>query len=279
MVDFVLRYPEKLTSADGLRSYTFPTDDLEYEPVQGFRVADAPAVGADYAHDFLGFARWAKDVGEEAVRFSLWGDDAAAMLAAFDAALQQLINIGRGKLFTTDQAGTRRWCWAKLSERPAYSVSPDVLFKLPIALRFRRYSDWFAEAATTGSVTVASSPYQWVITNPGNARVTTAVFRLRANSASGFTNRRLENLANAQRVDSSRDAVSASSELKLDCERFQVLWSNDDGTNYSDDYANVTLPAAQVSLLDLEPGDNLIKYTDGAAPNLAIEWSFFAQYH
>ena len=48
------RYAEKFVSRDGLLSYSFPGDQLEYQPGQEYRRAEANVVGADYAHDYLG---------------------------------------------------------------------------------------------------------------------------------------------------------------------------------------------------------------------------------
>lgn len=279
MVDFSLRYAEKFTDPSGSTSYTFPTDDMEYEPAQAHRPAEAAAVGADYAHDYLGTLRWTKEVAEEPVRVSIWGSTSAAILTEFDTMCQKLINIGLGKLYTVDEAGTERWCWAKLAERPGYHVDASTLFVLPVTLRFRRFSDWYSTTATTGTVSVTVSPKTFTITNPGNARVTNLVVRLRSNNATGFTNPRLQNLTLNQQFDTTRDAASANSELRLDNEAMRVQWSTDDGSTYADDYANATLPATQVAICELDPGDNSMQYTDGGTPNFSLEYSFYAQWH
>src|SRR5690606_3825240 len=117
-----VRYLEKFESVDGLTSYTFPIDDYEYEPAQAFRRAETPAVGADYAVDFLGAAPWPKAVGEEAVRFTIWGASATDADSQFDACVATLRRIGLGRLYQVDSATTRRWCWAKLLARPSYLV-------------------------------------------------------------------------------------------------------------------------------------------------------------
>lgn len=279
MVDWAPGYAEKFEDTSGTQSYSFPQDDYGYEAAQALRVADAVSIGADYAHDHLGGLRWAKGVGEEAVRFAIWGADADTAMDAFDDCARRLLNIGRGKLFVLFPDGSRRWCWAKVVERPSYMVEAETLFKLAVAVRLRRYSDWYSTTATTGSQVVNATPTSWTITNAGNTRVTAAVFRLRSSGATGFTNPRLENVTTGEQIDSSRDAASANDELKIDCGRMQVLRSTDDGATYSDDYANVTLPATQVDLLTLEPGDNTIRYTDGGTPSLTIEWSFYPQWH
>lgn len=273
------RYLEKFESADGVVSYAFPTDDYEYQPEQGFRRSEASAVGADYAVDFAGGAPWPKAVGEEAVRFTIWGASAADADAQFDACLASLRNIGLGRLFAVDAASDRRWCWAKLLARPSYQVDVNGYFNVPVTLRFGRYSDWFAAAPSTGSVTITASPHSFTITNPGTAPARFAVFRFRANSPGGFTNPSLVNLTNGYSVASGRDSVSVDSGLKVDSERAEVLWSDTNGATYADDYALVTLGPTQVGLMQLEPGENAMRYSGGASPNLDLEWSFYAPFH
>lgn len=73
--------------------------------------------------------------------------------------------------------------------------------------------------------------------------------------------------------------MSVDSELKVDSERAEVLWSDTNGATYADDYALVTLGPTQVGLMQLEPGDNAMRYSDGASPNLDLEWSFYAPFH
>jgi hypothetical protein len=274
-----VRYLEKFESVDGLTAYAFPVDDYEYEPTQGFRRAEAAVVGADYAVDFLGAAPWPKAVGEEAVRFTIWGASAADADAQFDACVATLRQIGLGRLYQVDAATARRWCWAKLLARPSYLVDVNGYFNVPVTLRFARYSDWFASTPTAASVTITTTPYPFTITNPGNAPARFVVFRLRANAAGGFTNPSLTNFTNGYSVASSRDAVSADSELELDGERMAVRWSDTNGAVYADDYALVTLGPTQAGLMQLEPGPNAMQYADGATPNLDLEWTFYAPYH
>ncbi|MGE5501676.1 MAG: hypothetical protein ACM3W4_07105 [Ignavibacteriales bacterium] len=274
-----LRYLEKFESVDGLTSYVFPVDDYEYEPAQAFRRSEAPVVGADYAVDFLDAAPWPKAVGEEAVRFTIWGASAADADAQYDACVATLRGIGLGKLYQVDSATTRRWCWAKLLARPSSLVDVNGYSNRPVTLRFARYSDWFAATPTAGSVTITATPHSFTITNPGNAAARFVVFRLRANAAAGFTNPSLVNLTNGYSVASSRDAISADSELKVDAERMQVLWSDTNGATHADDYALVTLGPKQAGLMQLEPGPNAMRYADAGTPNLDLEWSFYAPYH
>ena len=272
-------YLEKFTSSDGTSvSYTFPLDDMEYNAEQGYRVATAELVGADYSHDFSGSAPWAKGNASEALRFVIWGTSETAAMTEFDTMVSTLRKIGRGKLWALLPDGTRRWAWAKLSGRPSYTEQPLSFYNIPVNLRFERMSDWYAQNATTGSQTVTVTPTTFTITNAGNAPVRNLVFRLRANSATGFTNPSLTNLTNGYSIASTRDAASGDSELRIDAGAARVQWSTNNGATYADDYALATIGATQVGLFRLEPGANAIRYADGATPNVTIEWSFAAAY-
>jgi hypothetical protein len=272
-----LRYLEKFESANGLVSCVFPGDDYEYEPEQGYRRTDAGVLG-DYAHDFLGGSPWLKEPGSEAVRFTIWGSSAGNVDSTYDSLVGECREIGLGKLFLLDSAGTRRWCWAKLGERPTYEVGIDQYFHAPVSLRFVRYSDWLSTSLQTGSVDLDATPKTFSITNPGNARVRGAAALL-FTIAGTFTNPILKNVTLDQQVASSRDGSAAAHVLKVDCERESVEWSTDTGASYADDYANVTLPATQVALLELAPGENDFEYTDGGAPAGTLNYQFYPAWH
>ena len=67
MVD-VVRYAEKFEATDASVSQAFPDSNVVYTPSQSYRETWAPEQAADYAHDFAGYGRWAKEVGIEEVR-------------------------------------------------------------------------------------------------------------------------------------------------------------------------------------------------------------------
>jgi hypothetical protein len=102
------------------------------------------------------------------------------------------------------------------------------------------------------------------------------VIRLRSNSATGFTNPQLQNLhaAYPHTISSTRDAVSANSELRIITEQHRIQFSDNDGVSYTDDYALATIPATQVSMMELQPGTNPMRYTNTGTPNAVLEISF-----
>jgi hypothetical protein len=279
MANDFLRVAEKFTSLDGATSYTFPIDELEYAPSQGYREATAGVLGADYVHDFAGAAAWSKEPGSESVRFVIWGSSAADADSQFDTMASTLRKVGLGKLWVVTAAGVRRWCYAKLRGRPSYMVNVEQFWNMPTEATFARLSDWFAENPTTGSQALSASPTNFTITNPGNARARAVTYRIRSDGATGFTDPTLKNNTLNQQVATTRDAAGANSELRIVSDRFAVEYSNDDGATYADDFALVTLPATQVGMLELAPGDNSFTYSQASGtPNSTLEWSFYAAY-
>lgn len=272
------RFAEKFVSRDGLLSYSFPGDNLEYQAAQEYRRAEGVAVGADYAHDYAGGLAWPRAVGEERVRFTIWATSSADADTAFDSCASTLRRAGLGKLYIVDSAGNERWCYAKLQGRPSYTVNQDSYFDLEVECVFARYSNWKSTTLTTGTATITTSPQSFTINNPGNARVEAIVFRLRANTATGFNNPSLTNTTTLHSFSTTRDAASANSEVKVDCERNTVTYSNDDGSSYTDDYANFSYGATQVAFMVFDPGDNTVQYAGDGTERLDVSWSFYAEW-
>ena len=277
---FLQRYAEKFESVDASQSYTFPLYAYEYEPSQALRPRIAVAVGADYGLDLAGAARWPKDIAAAAVRFEMVGSSTPGALDTdIDSMMSTLLRIGLGKLFTIDNAGTRRWAYAKLDAVPQVTVRIQEWMRQPVSIHFTRLSDWFASSTTTATRTVTASPETFTITNPGNAPVYRAVFRFRANAAAGFTNPQLENLTNGYSFSTTRDSASADSEVRVNTETEVVQYSNDDGATYADDYTNFSQLATQAGMMLLDPGDNSMRLTCGGTPNYDFVHTFYAPYH
>lgn len=284
-----LRHAYKFEGEGG--SYTFPYRQYEYAPSQGFRPTLQQGIGADYAHDHMGTNRWAKAVGVEPVRFLLADAPPAELDAEYEQLCGVLINSGRGQLWTTNGDGSDlRWSWAKLGERPGYMSATRFWGYTAVTLRFQRFSDWrSAQAvATTGlggllaPVTLNSNPEDFTLTNLGNAQVKDLVMRIRSSSATGFTNPALENTQNGNRWSSTRDATSSNSELLVDAKRYRVAYSNDDGASYSPDWSLFTVgsaPFPQVHFMALDPGANLMRYSQTGTPNAQLEYSYYHTWH
>lgn len=270
MADYTPRAPEKFTNADSSQTYTFPVDDLEWEPTGASRRATANVIGADFGIDFAGGAPWARDFGEQGIRFSLWGTD-QAIDDAFDTLCQALMGIGAGKLWAIDASGDRRWCWAKLDGLPTKYVDAETLFKLPVSTRFVQESDWYSETDVTDIVAISTSPQEFTVTNTGNKATSAISFRLRSNGVAGFTSPIFLNVSNGYTFTVDRTADDADSDVLVDCDDSAVEFSDNNGATYVDDYANFDYGDSQNPFMVFEPGDNLIRVTDAGTPDFSLE--------
>lgn len=279
-MSYAVRHLEKFTSLNGATTYSFPLVGYEYDAEQSYRDTLNYTMG-DYAVDSLGAGRWRKQPGKETVRFHILGASPTALDSMIDSLLAAISVIGLGKLYTVGADGTERWCYAKLSARPQAPVRIQSWLRQPISMTFVRLSDWLSTSLTSGTITLSSTPRSFTINNSGNAVVKGAgglLLTLRSGSATGFTNPQLVNSTTSQQINSSRDATSSNSRLRIDCEKEAVQYSNDNGATWGNDYANVTLPAVQQGLMSLAPGTNSFVYTDGGAVNAYLDYQFYPAY-
>lgn len=276
MVD-VVRYAEKFEALDASVSQLFPDSNMVYTPSQSYREALAPAGGADYAHDFAGYGRWAKEAAIEEVRGVIWGTSGANADSQFDDLVSKCASIGMGKLFVIDQSGARRWAYAKISARPGYQADPDSLYNIPYVVRFYRLSDWFATALTSASSAVAVNYESFVLNNAGNAPVKTGlVFQLTATAPAGFSDVRITNITTGESIRWRGSARWSGAVLRIDNSDLSVRLDADaglvvgDSTSFVGDggvggpdiqmdaYPLVELGPTQGGFITLDPGNNTI---------------------
>lgn len=275
------RYLEKFESADAIQTFTFPLRSYQWESRQGIRSALSRAVGASYSYNHFGYNPAAKEDATEVVRFV-----AHAVGTDLDDDIDEirsvLYRIGKGKAFTIDSTGDRRWAWAQIANMPQLAFTPATIRNIPVILEFIRSSDWMAAVANTGSQTLNEAVENFTITNNGNAATEEVVFRIRSSSATGFhSGIEVLNQTNGHRFVWNRDATSVDDELKADCGANTTLFSDNNGSSYVSDWENVVLGSQQNPIFLLDPGANQIKVTDGGGntPNAAFEWSFFDTFH
>lgn len=280
MVANQVRYLESFTGGAG--AVTFPLIRYEYDGgAQAYRNSDVQVVGADYAFDNLSFNPAPKGMGVETVRFLLAKDTPTNLSAQFDSLLATIRNGGKGQLYTTDAAGDRRWCWARLDARPGAVSSVDMWQHTAVMLRFRRYSDWFGATPYSQTFTISTNPAFFTIFNPGNAPTELAVWLLTPLGINGIPQPRIDNLTNFWAIQNSRTVSSLAQRFKWDGSRQEALWSVNGGISYSDDWANILLGPQQASLMRLEPGTNNMRFIPmgGGTPSLTISVTFSPAFH
>lgn len=281
----VVRYAEKFESLDGSVSWTFPSTDYQYQAEQAFRRATAPAVGADYAHDYAGYGAWAKELASEKITGLIWGTSGANADTQFDEMASKLRSVGLGKLYLVDQAGARRWAYAKLTARPSYRNSSTTFYNIDVSVDVTRLSDWFATALTSASSAVAVNYESFVVNNAGNAPVKTGlIFQLTSSAAAGFSDVRITNVTTGESIRWRGSARWSGAVLRIDNSDLSVRLDADaglvvgDSTSFvgeggvggpdiqTDAYPLVELGPTQGGFITLDPGNNtIVIQVDGTA--------------
>lgn len=270
------RLLEKFVALDGSLTYTFPTYFIEQQTSQGIYTPSSVAIGANYPYDLLGTKDGPLNEAVEAIAFDIMkpvgGTDIDAEL---DNMRSYCKRIGLGKLYIADAAAAERWSYARLSAMPSISWrTGDGFFQQHASLQFKRRSNWFDVAQSTpNSGAVVATPTTFTINNPGNARVYAVAIKLHANTAPGFNNPVIQNLSNGYSWSSTRTSTSIGDELIVDAGLNTVAF------NGIDDYTRFTRGSTQVAYFALEPGNNSIQYSGGAAPNVTITFTFYGAYH
>lgn len=274
------RYVYRFASHDDSLFYDFPRYEYEWETDQEYRLNKYQLVGADYEHDSLGFAPAPLNNSRESIRALYLPTDWLDFDAQLDDARGTCARIGIGKLYTVDSIANQRWAWARLVSMPRVTVESSRGLTQPLIFEFDRQSDWYDLSFFQGAVALDATPKTFTITNPGNSIARNLIIRLRSNSATGFTNPILRNLTvgSLYEIASSRDAVSANSEIRIITEQYRVEFSDTDGVSYVNDYDKVTQPNTQVGLMALAPGVNNMEYVNTGTPNATLEYSFLPAY-
>lgn len=270
------RYAEKFTSLDGSTfSYTFPLVMYEYERgEQGIASAALAASGGDYAVRLLGTARGPKPIAKETVRFLNQGTP-AEIEGEFEDALEQMVEVGLGKLWSLGSDSSRRWCYAELAAVPGMLLTTSLRMSVAQVLEFNRFSDWYDEEAIgeDGEFTLDDDPDAITVNNPGNAPVYNAVITLKGT----FTNPVITNTENGDVLQSTRDGSNPDHWLRFDCGRNVVEFSTDGGDTWADDYANFVRASGQVRLMRFEPGNNDLTVAGADTADLVFE--FYGAWH
>ena len=268
------RYAEKFTTIDGSTLvYTFPLALYDWDPApQGLSTLYAPLSGAHYDYDQLGDSLAVRRNTMETMRFLVKGTNAEIEDELVECR-QKCQRIGRGKLWTLDSTGARRWAYARLQSVPEFRL--DNPFVVPVAVTVDRQSDWYDDTETDQTVTMDEASEAFNVTNDGDAQVFNAVFLLKGT----FINPVITNTTNGYVLESTRDGSAAGHWLRFDAGKRRVEFSSNGGTSYAGDYANFVRQAGQVHLMVLEAGVNAFTATFGGTPSGTLDVNFYPAYH
>lgn len=119
---------------------------------------------------------------------------------------------------------------------------------------------------------ITQTPFEFNLYNKGVLETRRVVFRFASQGANGFTNPKIENLTTGQEFESTTDGADADDVLSVNCSPGlgRARKSTDGGATWTDDTPNLSIGATQAVVCELAPGDNRMRYTDGAVPNLKL---------
>lgn len=292
MVDIV-RWADKFESLDATVQVLFSAyDNQEYEAGQSYRPTLDAIAGADYGVDYAGAGRWTKDFGQESIRFMIFGLSGANTDTAFDAIAGRCAQIGEGKLWQVDQAGARRWCYAKVAGRPSYRTDVNAYTTLAVAIRFIRLSDWYDETATAANHSLTTNQRFVTITNPGNAPVYDGIV---LSLAGVFTNPTIRNLTTGESIRVAITSELSTGQLTINTsdQTVKFLHGSDayvgagliggsfliGGPVAGDVYDRVTLGDDSGAMFHFEPGANQIELLSEGSPSATFSYTFYGGWH
>jgi len=288
------RMIERFDSIDGTLSYTFLTNKAEHQIEQVFRTPLSSGVGANYAHDHLGYGTSPKDPRRITVRGLLYGSSATNLQTAVDEATSEIERIGKGWLYRLDVDGsTYRRCLARPTGAPSVTFNGDFQFGImPTSFGFIGLSDWQATTQTTGSGSLSAYQTFITITNAGNIPVRTGIiFTLTAVTAGGWSNPEIRNMTTGEAISSTRDSAYVGDIWKIGDPDYKVGYglasmiigkagryvgaSTVGPQNYQNDYSLATVTQ---NFPTLNPGANQIRIQLDGTPNATYAYSFYGSF-
>jgi hypothetical protein len=307
-----LRLFYQLTDLDGTNAYAIPRNGYSEKLVTPHRLAMLNPIGADGAYDLHGDRRAPSDRSSADLEFEFEAASFAALQTSIDALMAAVEggtrDKGRRKLWRAEGATAPRWTYAKARATPDIERPPEqvVIAKANVGLELPEpyFYDPLTSAWLTGightptdftstpgivgepiapdyvfdTFTITSSPFTFSLINSGDLECHRCIFRLASQGTAGFTNPLIENLTNGQSFSSTTDGATANSVLSVNSApglgRAQL--SADAGATWVDDTPALLLGATQAVLMELQPGTNSFRYTDGGTPNLKL---YIAWYH
>lgn len=289
-----LRFIEKFVSLDGLIPYSFPKGLMQTQVDQVFRTPLSTGVGANYAHDHLGYGVSPKDPRRITVNCLMTGATPTALQTNVDEATSEIERIGKGWLYRLDVDGaTYRRCLARPTGAPPQMFDGNFQFGvMPCSFSFIGLSDWQAVSLTTGSQTLTAYQTVVTVTNAGNIPVKTGIiFSLTAVTAAGWTNPEIRNMTTGEAVSTTRDSARVGDIWRIGDPDYKVGYGISSlivgktgrymgasalgPQNYMNDYSLATVTKGFPTL---NPGANEIRIQIDGTPNATFSYAFYGAF-
>ena len=308
----------RLTDRDETNEWSIPRTGYDETLKIGLRSIVTPGIGQDGGYDLHGIRRSPKDPGSARIVFDMFSTNneitvqqavTLAMLQAFDGRNRDtaLRKAWRRELITSED---ERFTWARLTGRPiialqrghAYAnvavdlILPDPTFYEAITSQWLTDNSFnpvevvaanigepiepYVVFEHVGGAAITTTPKTFTLNNNGDTESRWVIFRLESKSATGFTNPKIENLTTGEEWSSTRDGVSASDVLSVNAAPGlgRARYSINNGAVFVDDTNLLSLGVTQAVLMELAPGVNDMRYTDGATPNLDLKVFWYHAY-
>jgi len=294
----------QLSDLDGSNPYTLSLAAYREDFQTPNRLAMPNPIGADGAYDLHGDRRAPKDRASADLEFSLIAASTTALQTAINSLMAAVEgttrDLGRRKLWRREvsDSSAARWTYAKAAARPALNFAGPLLARATVRLELPEpflydslTTAWLTANGYTAETlastvvgepiapdytfavfTVTTTPFAFNLINNGDLECHRCVFRFASQAVNGFTNPKIENLTNGQQFSSTTDGATAATVLSVNSAPGlgRARLSTDGGGTWTDDTPNVTPGSLQAVLMELQPGSNSMRYTDGGTPNLKL---------
>lgn len=273
------RLPWKFESYDSSIVVYFTDREVEWDTSHPTQQSLASIPGTAYALDQRRRSPSLVDVRRDTIRHLVdesCGDDIDEYIRTTRAKARR---IGQGRLWSTHPNGDH-WTVARLVDVPEFDLGKLGELPIPAIWTFDGLTDWYGKNPITnqGVTGVTTTTRDITVVNPGDLPQPLMVMRWRANTSGGIVAPSVQNLTNGYSIGSLRNSASVNSEIRIDTNDLSMRYSNDNGSTYTNDYANRVIGNNQALWMVLDPGTNTLRLSSGGTPNYDFELSFYAAY-
>lgn len=278
----------------GFASFDAAVDASDYWPTvvsgdgafwssqNGAVTAYSQGVGQSFATDMMS-DHAVIGTAKETVRGTLYASTTATLSEALFRLRATLEQIGQGYLeLEVDPGVTYRYAEARYTGI-SWQFSPDNIFHVDVVINFDRTSPWRSSATTWDEKTVTATTATQNLTYGGWARTQNIIFTLTPldNSTPMTQPVTVTNSVTGMTFTYTRSFTVTTERARINCQAGTCEYSSDSGATWSDDGANLTIPATQDGIMDLVPqsaGAQDMDITCAGTPNFKLKTEWYTEF-